>query len=270
MDRRVFLSGVGLSLASFLVACASPKSAPNAAAPVDELTGALAPLPEASPAPMLLPFDPKSPKYSLPAGALTELPTSNNSMAWTVDDGFTADVVMKYAEFVRDSGARMTFFVCAGSQGWSDAAEILKPLVASGQVQIANHTFTHSDLTQLSDAEIQDTLMRNHVLIQNIFGVDARPYYRPPFGRWDSRTAAAASAVGYTVPVMWYGSLSDSGEIAPELLLQFADKWFVPERIVIGHANHPAVTTVFPQLVEILNSRNLVTVTLNDVYQQHA
>lgn len=270
MDRRVFLTGLAASVASFLAACVTPPRPLATTLPAEPITGALSPLPAATPRPVLLPFDPNTPKFPLPKGPITGLPTSNNMMAWTVDDGFGAETVMKYAEFARDSGARITFFVCAGAPGWTEAANILNPLISSGQVQIANHTYTHADLTSLSDSQIQETLMQNHDLIKQMYGVDPRPFYRPPFGRRDSRTDAAAAAIGYTVPVMWYGSLSDSGEIAPDQLLEFANKWFLPEHIVIGHANFPAVTTVFPQLVELLNNRNLVTVTLNDIYEKNA
>jgi hypothetical protein len=45
-----------------------------------------------------------------------------------------------------------------------------------------------------------------------------------------------------------------------------ADQYFTPQSIVIGHLNHLPVTHVYPQLVDIIRSRNLRTVTLNDVF----
>ena len=46
----------------------------------------------------------------------------------------------------------------------------------------------------------------------------------------------------------------------------YADTWLLPQHIVIGHANHAPVTNVFPQLTEILRSRALQPVTLDDVF----
>jgi hypothetical protein len=40
----------------------------------------------------------------------------------------------------------------------------------------------------------------------------------------------------------------------------------LPQHIVIGHANFPAVTHVYPQLLDILKQRGLRTVTLQDVF----
>ncbi len=74
-----------------------------------------------------------------------------------------------------------------------------------------------------------------------------------------------AADLGYTVPTMWYGSLSDSGVITEEYLIECARQYFQPQTIVIGHANAPAVTHCYGQLVDIVEERNLSMVTLDDV-----
>lgn len=250
--------------------------APNAPAvadlapppPTTPTTPTPVPLPEPVPEPIPEPAPEYIPEWDLPGGPIYGLPTGvGNKIAWTVDDGGSIEVVQAYADFARDTGTRLTFFINGIYQSWELALPTLAPLVASGQVQIANHTYSHAGLTTLSDAQIQDELMVNHEVIQSLFGIDARPWYRPPYGWRDERTDAAAAAVGYTQPTMWYGSLGDSGAIPPEVLLGEAEKWLNPETIILGHANAPAVTTLFPQLTAILQSRGLATVTLNDVFR---
>jgi len=46
-----------------------------------------------------------------------------------------------------------------------------------------------------------------------------------------------------------------------------AGRWLNAETIILGHANAPTVTGLFPQLLDILGSRGLETVTLNDVFR---
>jgi peptidoglycan-N-acetylglucosamine deacetylase len=41
---------------------------------------------------------------------------------------------------------------------------------------------------------------------------------------------------------------------------------FQPQQILLGHANLPPITHCYPQLVDIIASRNLQTVTLNDIF----
>jgi peptidoglycan/xylan/chitin deacetylase (PgdA/CDA1 family) len=202
----------------------------------------------------------------VPHGVVTELPGEGDLMAWTVDDGSNSDVIAAYAAFAASSGIRLTFFVNGIYPGWAANQPALQPLVDSGQVQLGNHTWSHADLTSLSDAAIQDELGRNGEFITKTFGVDAAPYYRPPYGFRDVRTDAAAAKAGYTTAVLWYGTLSDSSLLTQDQLLGFADKWFKAGRIVIGHANFLTVTTVFPQLRQLLSDRGLTTVTLDEVF----
>ena len=78
--------------------------------------------------------------------------------------------------------------------------------------------------------------------------------------------ASVASSIGYTAPVMWYGSLADSGLLCPQQIVANANRWFLPQHIVIGHANYDPVTQVYGQLLDILRERRLRMVTLRDVF----
>jgi hypothetical protein len=67
-------------------------------------------------------------------------------LALTVDDGVSSSVVAAFAQFCRDTGTRLTFFVNGVNPSWSDNAPALRPLVDSGQVQMANHTWSEANL----------------------------------------------------------------------------------------------------------------------------
>ncbi|MGR0318442.1 polysaccharide deacetylase family protein [Agromyces sp. ZXT2-3] len=255
LTRRVFLTGVAVVgvLAVGRVVADQQEAAEEEAA-VEEF-----------PAPELA-------RVAVPAGALTELPSDAGPvMAWTVDDGTDSSVVGAYTAFAAARGIRLTYFVNGTYPSWDENADAIRPLVERGQIQLANHTWSHPDLTTLSDAEIQWQLQHNHDYLQTVYGVDARPFFRPPYGLHDARVDAAAAEVGYTVPTLWYGSLGDSGAIPEQQIVDLADEWFAAGRIVIGHLNHDPVTRVFPRLEQFLDERGLQTVTLNDVFtsEQH-
>ncbi|MHB1172619.1 MAG: polysaccharide deacetylase family protein, partial [Lacisediminihabitans sp.] len=134
------------------------------------------------------------------------------------------------------------------------------------QVQLANHTWSHPSMLKLSDSGVVQELSRNDDFIRKTYAVDPKPYFRPPFGFHDARVDRVAASIGYSTPVLWYGSLSDSGPITVDQLKGFADKWMLPQHIVIGHANFLPVTQCFDYLVELIRSRGLQPVTLNDVF----
>jgi hypothetical protein len=54
--------------------------------------------------------------------------------------------------------------------------------------------------------------------------------------------------------------------LSEEQIVKMAYQFFAPQNIVIGHLNHPPITHVYGQLVDIIRARGLRTVTLNDVF----
>ncbi len=207
-------------------------------------------------------------RTALPWGSIFDLPGDGNLVALTVDDGNSSETLALYLAFAALSGMRLTFFLNGSQPSWTEHASTLRPLIESGQVQVANHTWSHPSLTELSDGAIADELERNDEFIRTTYGVEARPYYRPPYGRHDERVDAAARSVGYSTPVMWYGSLSDATEISDADLMASATSWLLPQHIVIGHANYLTVTRHFTEIAGIIAGRGLQPVTLDDVFQR--
>lgn len=212
------------------------------------------------------PPDPRS-RVALPGGGvLNKLPGDGDMLAWTVDDGANTDVVRLYTQFAKDTGVRLTYFVTGAYHSWTDNAGLLRPLVDSGQIQLANHTWTHPDLTRLAKGQIADELTRTDAFLRNAYGVDATPYFRPPYGHHNAAVGAVAAGLGYQVTTLWSGDLRDSAPVSEDQIVRMAYQSFLPQNIVIGHLNHPQATHVYGQLVEIIRARRLRTVTLDDVF----
>jgi peptidoglycan/xylan/chitin deacetylase (PgdA/CDA1 family) len=201
-----------------------------------------------------------------PSGVLIRLPGNDNQMALTIDDGASTQVVAAFADFCRDSGTRLTFFVNGANSSWTANAPALRPMVDAGQIQLGNHTWSHPDITRVSPAAVADQIRRNADFLRNTYGVDGTPYFRPPFGRHTADTDRIAADQGYTTIAMWSGTIGDSRPISEAGLIAAAQAAFQPQQIVVGHANLPTITHCFPQLLEIIHSRNLQTVTLNDIF----
>jgi peptidoglycan-N-acetylglucosamine deacetylase len=193
-------------------------------------------------------------------------PTTDRRIALTVDDGTSADVVAGYVEFAHRTGIHLTFSPNGiYDREWAPHAPMLRPLIAAGQVQVINHTFSHHDLRPMTARGVHDELERNEEWVVKTFGITTRPYYRPPFGRHSPAVDEVAGGLGYTRTVMWNGSFSDSEVVTTQFLLAEAAKYLQPGVINLGHANHPAVLSCFDQLVELIRSRNLTPVTLDEM-----
>lgn len=199
-------------------------------------------------------------------GPQTGLPGEGKYIAWTVDDGADPEVVRAYAEFARRTGTRLTFFINGQYPAFKQHRDLLLPLVKSGQLQIANHTYSHAALTSLTDEQIVRELTRNDEEIVRLFGVSSKPYFRPPYGYYDARVLAAAASCGFTRPVLWYGSLADSSNISSAEVYAYAEKYALAQHIVIGHLNYRGVVSELDRIRALLDRRGLTTVTIRDYY----
>jgi peptidoglycan/xylan/chitin deacetylase (PgdA/CDA1 family) len=252
LNRRHFLAGLSLAtLASVGLARCTVGGQPRVA--------------QAAVAPAAAPV--VAVRVPLPGGGeLSSLPGDGDLLALTLDDGVNTQVVRLYTQFAKDTGVRLTYFVNGRYASWTDNRDLLRPLVESGQIQLGNHTWSHPDLATLPKDQVAEQLRRNHQFLMTTYGVDARPYYRPPYGSHNPVVDAVAAGLGYSVPTLWSGSLEDQNIIGEDEIVKMANKYFKPQAIVIGHLNHLPVTRVYDQLVDVIRARNLRTVTLDDVF----
>jgi len=240
LDRRVLLRAIAVGTLA-----AAGSAAPAYAAPIRSAPAARVPAPN---------------------GVLTRLPGDGNLLAFIVDDGTSVEVVAAFAQFCRDTGTRITFFVNGVNRSWTVNAPALRPMVDSGQIQLGNHTWSHPNITGLGAAAVADQIRRNADFLANTYGVDGTPFFRPPYGRHTPDTDRVAADLGYHTIAMWSGTVGDSRPITEGDLIAAAAGSFQPQQIVLAHANLPPITHCYAQLVDLIHSRNLQTVTLNDVF----
>jgi peptidoglycan/xylan/chitin deacetylase (PgdA/CDA1 family) len=200
-----------------------------------------------------------------PRGVVSGLPGPGSSLALTIDDGVNSQVVAGFVALAARTGIRLTFFPNGRYRSWQDNAPALRPLVDSGQVALGNHTWSHPDVTTLDDRRLTDEIRRNQQFLWSAYGVRT-PFFRPPYGAHNARTDAVAADLGHPTIALWNGTLGDSTVISPAQLVAAARQWFTAQRIVIGHANHRPVTSVFGELLDLVAERKLHTVTLADVW----
>ncbi|KAJ1307055.1 hypothetical protein OPQ81_008034 [Rhizoctonia solani] len=113
----------------------------------------------------------------------TDVVTCPDKMAWglTFDDG-PSPYTPKVLNYLADKNLKASFYVI-------------------GANVIASHTWTHPQLTTLTNEQIVAELGWTRKAIQAVLGVTPR-YFRPPYGDCDDRVRAIAKGLGLT-PVIW-------------------------------------------------------------------
>src|SRR5690606_11002080 len=87
----------------------------------------------------------------------------------------------------------------------ADAGREVHQLVASHPelFDLGNHSYSHPDFRDLTDADIADETRRTAEAIAAVVDTGPRPWFRPPFGGQDARVVRAVAAAGYPYTVMW-------------------------------------------------------------------
>jgi peptidoglycan-N-acetylglucosamine deacetylase len=269
LGRRRFLkllaSGAALVLAGCNSATRSLTGRHRRALPPLASTAPIVPPVSEGPPPTLGPIPPPSPG---PTRVISAGPPGTRQLALTIDDGYCGDCIARYVEFAQSSGIHITFNPNGVyTQLWTPSiVAAAREMVTNQQVQIGNHTWDHANLLGLSSRAIASEITRNEDWIEQTFGITARPYFRPPYGAHSKLVDSVAADLGYTSILLWNGTLGDATVETPTELISLAERWLQPGTIVLGHLNHPTVLSLFDQLEQIIDTRNLQTVTLDEMF----
>ncbi|WP_376697209.1 polysaccharide deacetylase family protein [Wenzhouxiangella sp. EGI_FJ10305] len=137
--------------------------------------------------------------------------TGDRAYALTFDDGPSANIP-DLLEVLDKHGVKATFFVVGANLEKSKSRQRLKAVHESGH-SIANHTYSHADLTKLTAGELVDEVERTRDLILEVLGSSPRlqestRVVRPPFGYLDKSSHQALRRNGFTA-VLWNGDRYD-------------------------------------------------------------
>lgn len=118
--------------------------------------------------------------------------------AWGNEDTqIILDTLAKY-------NVHATFFMTGG---WVESyPEDVKKIQVAGH-DLANHSENHKNMSQLSDTECQEELMKVHTKVKELTGVEM-DLFRPPYGDYDDHVITNAKDCGYYT-IQWSVDILD-------------------------------------------------------------
>jgi peptidoglycan/xylan/chitin deacetylase (PgdA/CDA1 family) len=134
------------------------------------------------------------------AQPIERISTSENVMVLTFDSGADRGYAAQILDTLKAKGVKAVF----GMTGqWAQQnPDLVKRMVAEGH-QLINHSWDHPDFTTISTSQRVDQLQRTQQLIQQLTGYDVRPYFRPPYGAYNTSVLDDLAANGYRYSIMW-------------------------------------------------------------------
>lgn len=138
-----------------------------------------------------------SPIPKFPMVSFGDVDKDKPMIALTFDDG-AAKSTITILDLLEEYGGRATFFVVGNRVKGN--ADILKR-AASLNCEIANHTWSHKQLTTLSEQQIRDELTKTSDAIKEYVGVDC-VLLRPPYGSVNKNVKEVAISLNMPI-ALW-------------------------------------------------------------------
>jgi peptidoglycan/xylan/chitin deacetylase (PgdA/CDA1 family) len=181
-----------------------------------------------------------------------------NYVALTFDDGPTqySDQVLS---LLQRNGAQATFFLVGQVVG--ARPEVLRRQVDQGGV--ADHTWTHSSLPKLADAQLRSELGDTKRILERTTGrrVDLM---RPPFGSRDARTDRATTRLGM-VPVLWDVDTRDSAGAGSDQIVANAEAGMRPGAIILMHDTYDRTLAALPRILAAAKRKGVRLVSVSQL-----
>ncbi|CAH0120495.1 Peptidoglycan-N-acetylmuramic acid deacetylase PdaA [Paenibacillus sp. CECT 9249] len=125
--------------------------------------------------------------------------TSQKELYLTFDNGYENGYTANILDVLKAKKAPAIFFVTGHYV--KDQPDLLKRMTAEGHL-IGNHSWSHPDMTQVSDERIAEELARVKQAVASVTGQQEMPFLRPPRGIFSERTLKVSREQGYT-NVFW-------------------------------------------------------------------
>ncbi|KAJ3053392.1 hypothetical protein HK097_004399 [Rhizophlyctis rosea] len=188
-----------------------------------------------------------------------------NTLAMTFDDG-PAGYHRKILDTANAAGAKVTFFTNGKLYNCIyDSAATLYEAYTTGH-QVASHTWSHPDLTGLSDAGKTEEIVKVENALKKIIG--AKPtYLRPPYGSSNDAVLTVAGGLGYRAVVNWDLDSQDWNGLTPAASL--AQTSFTNAdnsgHIILSHENYQStVDTLLPNVIAWAKQKGWKLVTVGE------
>ncbi|KEQ21552.1 polysaccharide deacetylase family protein [Paenibacillus tyrfis] len=123
----------------------------------------------------------------------------------TIDTGGPLGDIDTLVKSLKDNKVKANFFIAGYNV--KKNPDFIRTLVADGHL-IANHTMTHTDMNTQTDEQVRKEIEDYAKLYKDVTGKDIQPYFRFPYGRYNTHLLKMVSDMGYT-SVFWSTAMRD-------------------------------------------------------------
>lgn len=186
-------------------------------------------------------------------------------VALTFDDGPKPGVTEPLLDVLLRERVPATFFVIG--RHVLEYPELTRKIAQAG-MEIANHSFTHRNLTHISETEIAREVMQTQAAVTLTIGVAPR-YLRPPGGNWNAKVAEIVRAWGLT-PCMWTVDAYSAEVIGAQETADAVLRQVQPGSIVLMHNGKMSTVQALPTIIHELRRQGYAFATVAELARRLA
>jgi peptidoglycan/xylan/chitin deacetylase (PgdA/CDA1 family) len=132
---------------------------------------------------------------------------NSNLIALTFDMGGRVEPALDIMNWLIANNVRATVFPTGAmveNPNTAAGRQVLALVDANRHLfELGNHSYSHPDFRNISDAAIRDELQRAEAAVRAHTDMPLRPRFRPPYAAYDQRVLNAVGAAGYAQTIMW-------------------------------------------------------------------
>lgn len=141
--------------------------------------------------------------------------TQKNQVALSFDAAWGNEDTQEILDILAKHNVHVTFFMTGG---WIDSfPDDVKRIAAAGH-DLGNHSENHKNMSQLSDEQCKQEIMKVHDKVKALTGIEMQ-LFRPPYGDYDNHVIKDAYECGY-FPVQWSVDSLDWKDYGVENIIQ--------------------------------------------------
>ena len=182
-------------------------------------------------------------------------------IALTFDDGPSAKLTPKLLDLLGARHIKATFFVIG--QNVVEHPQIAARAAREGH-ELGNHTWSHADLSKMSDDAVRRQLRQTEEAIANATGTKPA-VFRPPYGSITTRQKRwLHHDFGYHV-ILWDVDPLDWKRPGPAVVANRIVKTTRAGSIVLAHDIHPGTLAAMPLVLDQLQAKGFQFVTVSEL-----
>jgi peptidoglycan/xylan/chitin deacetylase (PgdA/CDA1 family) len=165
-------------------------------------------------------------------------------------------------EILKAKRVNATFFLL-GKKHIARYPQLVRQEAAEGH-ELANHTWSHPRLTEVSSPEIRRQLDLVQRQIKDLTG-RTPTLMRPPQGRTDRRVAKVTRSLGLA-QILWSVTAKDYRDHDPRLITRRVLNGARRNGIILLHDIYPGTVPAVPAIIDGLRARGLTPVTVSQLF----